>query len=90
MKTDPNLKVVPGQSASGSGRRPARQRTAKTSEGMVLLVSQANQQASRPDLTSLQEAQSLLADLLLQVENTGQETVEEVHRLPHHCLVRLW
>jgi hypothetical protein len=57
---------------------------------MVLLVSQENEQASRPDLTSLQEAQNLLADLLLQVEHTGQETVEEVHRLHHHCLVRLW
>ena len=53
------------------------------------LISLENQEASRLDLHSLEEAQGLLEKLLFQVEEV-KEQLEEIHQLQERCLVRLW
>jgi hypothetical protein len=53
------------------------------------LISLENQQASRLDLHSLQQAQDLLEELLFQVEEV-KGSLEEVHQLQERCLIRLW
>jgi hypothetical protein len=53
------------------------------------LISLENQEASRLELHSLEEAQDLLEKLLLQVEQVKAD-LEEVHQLQERCLIRLW
>jgi hypothetical protein len=89
MKAESNLTVVKGQAASGKrSRRPNRQITQSPPE-VASLISRENQQASRPDPHSLEEAYNLLEKLLLQVEQV-KGTLDEVHSLKDRCLVRLW
>ena len=56
---------------------------------VMSLISLENQEASRLDLHSLEEAQGLLEKLLFQVEEV-KDQLEEIHQLQERCLVRLW
>lgn len=89
MKSEPSLKVVRGQSASGKRTRRPKGQTPISPPEVVSLISSENERASRLDPHSLEEAQNLLEQLLFQVEQ-GKENLDEVHRVQGLCLVRLW
>jgi len=89
MKAEPSLTVVRGQAASGTRPRRLKRQPTQTPPEVMSLISLENQQASRLDLHSLQEAQTLLEKLIFQVEEAKAE-LEEVHQLQERCLVRLW
>jgi len=88
MKAEPNFKVVQGQAASGT-RSPGRKRKTQSPPEIMSLISLENQEASRLELHSLEEAQNLLEQLLFQVE-ADKGDLEEVHQLQDRCLIRLW
>lgn len=89
MKAEPSLKVVKGQAASGTRPRRLRRQVIQSPPEIMSLISLENQEASRLDLHSLQEAQDLLEELLFQVEEV-KDALEEVHQLQERCLIRLW
>lgn len=89
MKAEPSLTVVHGQAASGTRPRRLKRQTTQSPPEVMSLISLENQQASRLDLHSLQEAQDLLEKLIFQVEEVKAD-LEEVHQLQERCLVRLW
>lgn len=90
MKVEVNLTVVKGEALSGTGpRRAPRVRQQDSSSGVVLLISQENQQARRLDPASLSEAKNLLREVTQRLEGTPGEAVAEVHLLESPCLVRL-
>jgi len=89
MKAEPSLKVVKGKAASGTRPRRRNQPITKSPPEVMSLISLENQKASRPELHSLQEAQSLLDELLFQVRDVKND-LDEVHLLQERCLVRLW
>jgi hypothetical protein len=89
MKAEPSLTVVHGQAASGTRSRRLKQQKTQSPPEVMSLISLENQQASRLDLHSLQEAQDLLEKLIFQVEEVKAD-LEEVHQLQERCLVRLW
>jgi hypothetical protein len=87
MKVEANLTVIKGQANSNpSPRRALRE---GTPSGVVLLISQENQEARRLDPASLAEAQSLLQEMSRRLTGAPGETLAEVHRLKPSCLVRL-
>ncbi|MDD2903328.1 MAG: hypothetical protein PHU44_12930 [Syntrophales bacterium] len=89
MKEEPNIKVVTGQGASGTQARRLKKLTTPPPLEVMSLISLENQEASRLDLHSFEEAQGLLEKLLFQVEEV-KGALEEVHQLQERCLVRLW
>ena len=89
MKAEPNIKVVKGQPASGTRTRRLKQPITPPPLEVMSLISLENQEASRLDLHSLEEAQGLLEKLLFQVEEV-KGALEEVHQLQERCLIRLW
>jgi len=90
MKDEPDLTVIKGQTASGRLSGRGRGKVLKSRPEVISMISQENQEASRLDPNSLQEAQTLLEQLLFQVEQDKGETIGEVHGLKDRCLVRLW
>jgi hypothetical protein len=90
MKVEPTLIVIKGKSASGKPSGRSSGKASKSRPEVISMISLENQEASRLDPHSLQEAQGLLEQLLFQVEQDKGETVGEVHRLKDRCLVRLW
>ena len=90
MKVDPRITAVKGQAAGGKRLGRAKGQKNQLRPEVISMISLENQEASRLDPHSLQEAQSLLEQLLLQVEQDKGETIEEVHRLKDRCLVKLW
>lgn len=86
MKAEPNFKVVQGQAGT---RSPSRKRKTQSPPEIMSLISLENQEASRLELHSLEEAQNLLEQLLFQVE-ADKGDLEEVHQLQDRCLIRLW
>ena len=89
MKAEPSIKVVKGQAASGTKARRRKQLMTPPPVEVMSLISLENQEASRMDLHSLEEAQGLLEKLLFQVEEVKGQ-LEEIHQLQERCLVRLW
>jgi hypothetical protein len=89
MKAEPSLKVVKGQAASGTRPRRLKRQIIPSPPELMSLISLENQEASRLELHSLEEAQDLLEKLLLQVEQVKAD-LEEVHQLQERCLIRLW
>ena len=89
MKAEPSLKVLTGQAASGTRSRRLKRQLTQSPPEVMSLISLENQEASRLDLHSLQEAQDLLEKLIFQVEEVKAD-LEEVHQLQDRCLVRLW
>lgn len=90
MKVDPRINAVKGQAAGGKSLGGAKGRTTQSRPEIISMISMENQEASRLDPNSLQEAHSLLEQLLFQVEQDKGETIEEVHRLEDRCLIKLW
>ena len=89
MKAEPNIKIVKGQPASETRTRRLKQPMTPPPGEVMSLISLENQEASRMDLHSLEEAQGLLEKLLFQVEEVKGQ-LEEIHQLQERCLVRLW
>lgn len=90
MKVEANLTVIKGQANSNpSPRRALRANREGTPSGVVLLISQENQEARRLDPASLAEAQSLLQEMSRRLTGAPGETLAEVHGLKPSCLVRL-
>ncbi len=87
MKVEVNLTLVKGQCASGAGPRKTSRKD--SSPGIVLLITQENQQARRLDLSSLTEARTLLATVNRRLSETPGEVLSGVHLLDSSCLVRL-
>ncbi len=90
MKVEVNLTLVKGETMSDARpRRAPRVRQESSSPGVVLLISQENQQARRLDPASLTEAKNLLRDVTRHLEGTPGEAAAEFHLLKSPCLVRL-
>ena len=89
MKAEPNIRIVKGQPASKTRTRRRKQPMTPPPGEVMSLISLENQEASRLDLHSLEEAQGLLEKLLFQVEEV-KDQLEEIHQLQERCLVRLW
>jgi hypothetical protein len=90
MKVDVTLTLVKGQDGvGGTPRRPPRSAREGSPPGVVLLISQENQQARRLDPSSLTEARTLFLDVTRQLTGTTEEVLAEVHFLDPSFLVRL-
>jgi len=90
MKVDVKFPVGKGEDAAGAGPRKTPRVTREgSSSGVVLLISQENQQARHLDPSSLTEARHLLLKVTRRLSGTPGKTLAEVHLLESHCLVRL-
>ena len=90
MTVDANLTLVKGQDGVGATPRKLPRSVREGSPpGVVLLISQENQQARRLDPSSLTEARTLFLDLTRQLTGTPEEVLSEVHLLDPSFLVRL-
>jgi hypothetical protein len=90
MKIDPHLTVVKEPETSDAASRQSQRLSAQTSrEGVVVLISQENQQAWRVDISSLVEARKVLGQVQSRLGNSPEEALAEIHRLDARCLLKI-
>ncbi len=90
MKADPHLKLVKGQRATAPVAGNGAGRPEPVAQEVLSLVSKENRRARQLGPASLEEAKKLLHGLVKELGSQPENLLAETHRLPRHCLVKLF